>query len=177
MGRGYGDWHDPWDLPSKPRASRGGIKARTRRGEFAEKWWAKRWQEVLARACAPSRLARGRAYARGGQVLSIDVGEGAVEAKVQGSRARPYAVSIKVDTLSAKERRKLADVLSKRALFAAKLLAGEMPPELEEAFQEAGLSLVPRTREIWTRCSCPDWDHPCKHVAAVFCLLGEEFDR
>src|SRR4030095_5581977 len=26
-------------------------------------------------------------------------------------------------------------------------------------------------------CSCPDNANPCKHVAAVYYLLGEEFDR
>lgn len=177
MGRGYGDWYDRWHPPSKPRPVRGGIKARTRRGEFGASWWAKRWQEVLMSVCSASRLSRGRAYARGGQVLSIDIHEGLVEAKVQGSRARPYAVSIEVETLPEKHRRKLARALSRRALFAAKLLAGQIPAQIEEAFQQAGLSLFPHPEEIWTTCSCPDWDNPCKHIAAVYCLLGEEFDR
>jgi uncharacterized Zn finger protein len=28
-----------------------------------------------------------------------------------------------------------------------------------------------------TSCSCPDWSNPCKHIAAVYFLIGEEFDR
>ena len=31
--------------------------------------------------------------------------------------------------------------------------------------------------DLETDCSCPDWSNPCKHTAAVYCLLGEEFDR
>jgi len=27
------------------------------------------------------------------------------------------------------------------------------------------------------RCSCPDWEVPCKHLAAVCYVLAEEFDR
>jgi len=27
-----------------------------------------------------------------------------------------------------------------------------------------------------TECSCPDWSNPCKHIAAVYYLLGEQFD-
>jgi uncharacterized Zn finger protein len=72
----------------------------------------------------------------------------------------------------------VADAVSSRAVFASKLLAGEMPQELEEVFQNAGVSLFPASyRDLSTDCSCPDWSNPCKHVAAVFYLLGEEFDR
>jgi len=53
-----------------------------------------------------------------------------------------------------------------------------MPPDVEDAFQAARLSLFPARREdLHTACSCPDWSNPCKHIAAVYYLLGEEFDR
>ena len=53
-----------------------------------------------------------------------------------------------------------------------------MPPEIERVFSDAGLSLFPKSlAEISTSCSCPDWSNPCKHVAAVYYLLGEAFDR
>jgi uncharacterized Zn finger protein len=60
----------------------------------------------------------------------------------------------------------------------ARLLAGEMPPEVEEVVEAAGAHLFPdRYRELETACSCPDWSNPCKHVAAVHYLLAEELDR
>jgi uncharacterized Zn finger protein len=63
-------------------------------------------------------------------------------------------------------------------VFLARLLAGEMPADIERAFDRAGLSLFPsRIRELVTHCSCPDPSNPCKHIAAVYYLLGEEFDR
>jgi len=69
-------------------------------------------------------------------------------------------------------------VLSQQAIFAAKLLAGEMPENIEDTFKEARLSLFPEKRgDLTTDCSCPDWSNPCKHIAAVYYLLGEEFDR
>ncbi|MGC8605205.1 MAG: SWIM zinc finger family protein, partial [Desulfomonilaceae bacterium] len=34
-----------------------------------------------------------------------------------------------------------------------------------------------KLKDIGTDCSCPDWSNPCKHIAAVYYLLGEEFDR
>jgi hypothetical protein len=53
-----------------------------------------------------------------------------------------------------------------------------MPHEMDEVFRGAGASLFPEQyRDLETECSCPDWSNPCKHIAAVYYLLGEEFDR
>jgi len=164
--------------PSRPREAKGGIKAQTKRGGFGQSWWAIRWIAVLESFDIGARLGRGRSYARSGQVTHLEVGEGTVTAKVQGSRPKPYDVVIKVATLSAANWKKLAESLGKEALFAAKLLAGEMPENIEDAFKTAGLSLFPgKSKDLVTDCSCPDWSNPCKHIAAVYYLLGEEFDR
>lgn len=164
--------------PSSPRKVKGGIKAHSKRGAFGKSWWAQRWIAVLEGFNMGARLGRGRSYARKGQVISIDIGKGTVSAAVQGSRTTPYQVSIEVKTLPKTKWNKLAKVLSGRAIFAAKLLAGEMPEDIEDAFVEAGLSLFPTKRsDLTTDCSCPDWANPCKHIAAVYYLLGEEFDR
>jgi len=62
-------------------------------------------------------------------------------------------------------------------MFAAKLLAGEMPQDIEEAFNSARVALFPaRTADLRTECSCPDYANPCKHISAVYYLLGEQFD-
>ena len=129
--------------PSRPREAKGGIKAQSGRGGFGRSWWARRWIEVLEGFDLGARLGRGRAYARRGQVLSIDVAKGAVTARVQGSRARPYRVEIKVSTLGRSDWKKLTTALSERPIFAAKLLAGQMPENIEDAFRAAGLSLFP----------------------------------
>lgn len=174
--RWYGDY--VYFPPSEPRAAKGGIKAQSKRGGFGVSWWAKRWIAVLESFNIGARLGRGRSYARRGQVLSIAIDKGLVKARVQGSRPKPYVVTIKVKTLSAAEWKKLARKLSHQAIFAAKLLAGEMPQDIEGAFKDASLSLFPeKLKELDTDCSCPDWSNPCKHIAAVYYLLGEEFDR
>jgi uncharacterized Zn finger protein len=163
---------------STPREARGGIKAQSERGDFGQSWWAKRWITVVESFDIGARLGRGRSYARRGQVLSIEIDKGNVRAKVQGSRPRPYDVELKIKTLSAADWKKLAEALSREALFAAKLLGGEIPPDIERTFKLTGLSLFPeRSGDLKTSCSCPDWSNPCKHIAAVYYLLGEEFDR
>lgn len=162
----------------KPKRVRGGIKAQTQRGDFGTQWWAKRWIAALEELDLGARLARGRGYARAGQVLDIAIEPGRVIANVQGSRAQPYSVTIRIERLAASVWRRVTEALLGEARFAAKLLAGEMPHEIESAFTQAGASLFPQSvGELSTECSCPDWVNPCKHIAAVYYLLGEEFDR
>ncbi len=123
-------------------------------------------------------MGRGRSYARNGQVLSIDIEKGSVKARVQGSRSKPYEIKMRVKALSESEWRKVTVALAEQVIFAAKLLAGEMPQEIEQVFAAAGLSLFPAAlKDLETHCSCPDWSNPCKHIAAVYYLMGEEFDR
>ena len=164
--------------PSRPREAKGGIKTQSKRGTFGESWWAKRWIAVLESFNIGARLGRGRAYARSGQVLSIDISKGTVLARVQGSRPKPYEITIKVKALSIADWKTLAKALSRQAIFATKLLAGEMPQDIEKVFKDVDLSLFPsKLKDLGTDCSCPDWSNPCKHIAAVYYLLGEEFDR
>jgi uncharacterized Zn finger protein len=171
---GYYDYFQP----SRPKEAKGGIKAQSQKGAFGKSWWAQRWIAVLESFNIGARLSRGKSYARKGQVLSVDIDKGIVKAKVQGSRSKPYNITITVKALTSKEWEKLAEEVSHQALFAAKLLAGEMPQDIEEAFKKVKLSLFPeKMKDLETDCSCPDWSNPCKHIAAVYYLLGEEFDR
>ncbi len=125
-----------------------------------------------------ARVNRGRSYARKGQVISIGIEPGIVTAKVQGTRSKPYAINIRLDLLSDKDWEKVIDVMASKAIFAAKLLSGEMPQNIEEAFGKAKTSLFPKSRKaLDTDCSCPDWANPCKHIAAVYYLLAERFDE
>lgn len=174
------DTDEWWGFPDyRPRIdAKGGIKAQSTRGVFGESWWAKRWISVLESLSIGGRLGRGRSYARAGQVLSIEITEGQVNARVQGSRPEPYEVSIGLKPLGESDWIKLTTILSTKIIFAARLLSGEMPQTIEEAFTEAGLSLFPTNlRDLKTECSCPDSSNPCKHIAAVYYLIGEEFDR
>ena len=165
-------------LYTKPIEVRGGIRAGSRRGAFGSSWWAKRWLQAREEFQSGSRLDRGRSYARRGQVMSIDVQPGGVTAKVQGSRKRPYSVSIEVRTISPPDWERLQVAMTEQPIIAASLLSGRMPDNIEDTFRSVGLSMFPDRRDdLETDCSCPDWSNPCKHVAAVYLLLGEEFDR
>jgi uncharacterized Zn finger protein len=167
-----------WYPPSRPRAVENGLKARSTRGGIGESWWSRRFLDVLESFAMGSRLTRGRTYARKGQVISLDVVPGEVRATVQGSRVKPYRVTIGLAVFPEIVWARAEIALSEQALPSAKLLAGEVPPELENLFADAGAPLFPRSvNELDQRCTCPDWEVPCKHLAATFYLLAEAFDE
>ena len=143
---GWDDWD--WYPKAKPRRPANGIRARTGRGQkFGKTWWAGKWIAALERLVDPGRLTRGRSYARSGQVLNLDVLPGRVSSRVQGSQATAYKVQVEIKPLTDADWDKVMDAMAAQAIFAAKLLAGEMPPDIEEAFSAAGVSLFPRTGE------------------------------
>jgi uncharacterized Zn finger protein len=170
-------WQDWADRAARPIRVEGGLVARSERGAIGSTWWSKRFIAVLESLSLGGRLSRGRTYARKGQVLELDVRPGAVTATVQGSRPEPYAVRIGFAPLPDTAWQAVEQALAEAALYRARLLAGELPGELEQLFAEVGAPLFPReSRELAMRCTCPDIAVPCKHIAATFYLLAERFD-
>jgi uncharacterized Zn finger protein len=141
-------------------------------------WWAQRWIDVLESFGWVRRLARARTYAREGNVLSIDFKGSKVAARVQGTAPDPYKVSLSLDPFEDDQWGYVIESMAQRAIFSAKLLAGEMPQNIEEVFTANGLSLFPFTKfDIHSKCSCPDPANPCKHIGAVYYLLGDRFSE
>ncbi len=170
---------EPWwrDAAIRPIRVAGGIQINSMRGAVAHTWWSKRFLSVLEQIGVGGRMARGRAYARQGQIVSLDVDTGGAAAKVQGSRPRPYAVRVGVPAFGKAEWAEVAQVLVADASLTAALLAGEMPHEIEDVFTRVGLSLFPASaRDLALDCTCPDQAVPCKHLAAVCYVLAERFD-
>ncbi|MFC7649786.1 SWIM zinc finger family protein [Streptosporangium lutulentum] len=93
-----------------------------------------------------------------------------------GVEEHPYKVKIGITAYDADQWHRLAGALAAQALYRAKLLAGEMPPEIEDVFHGCGLPLFPDQRGLDLDCSCPDWGFPCKHLSAVLYILAESFD-
>jgi uncharacterized Zn finger protein len=142
-------------------------------------WWGERWITALTQLLRgdAGRLARGRTYARAGRVHDLVLENGQVRAYVTGTRTEPYEVTIALGQLSPEAWERAIGAMAARAQFAAELLAGRMPEHIGEAFT-GGASLFPAARaELTTRCTCPDWGDPCKHVAAAHYILGEALDR
>jgi len=146
--------------------------------EFGASWWARRWLSALEKFGWLARLERGRDYARRGNVLDLEITPGRIAAQVQGSRPWPYQVEIGLQPLTDEQWDRVIRRLGRQALYAAKLLAGDMPQNIEDIFNGADVPLIPRRPDAFTMsCTCPDTVAPCKHIAAVHYVLGQEFDR
>ncbi|MBW4563261.1 MAG: SWIM zinc finger family protein [Mojavia pulchra JT2-VF2] len=146
--------------------------------QASREWWSQRWLDLLDSYRFKKRLERARNYARQGNVLSIEFKGAKVLARVQGSEVEPYKVSLSLDPFSDEQWGYVIETMSQRAIFAAKLLAGEMPQNIEEVFTTNGLSLFPFTlSDIHSKCSCPDKANPCKHVGAIYYQLGDRFSE
>ena len=139
-------------------------------------WWVQQWVDLLNSYRFKKRLERGRNYARQGHILSLEFKNSKVHAKVQGTAADPYQLSIWIDRFTDEDWSYVINTLSEKALYSAQLLAGEMPDDIESVFTSNGLSLFPFTlADVNSKCSCPDPKNPCKHIAAVYYQLGDFF--
>lgn len=167
-----------WHYPKRtPKSTGGGIKLR-KAAEQGEAAWGRRWMESVSGFTRAKSLERGLRTAKSGQVLSVNVEQGFAVAEVQGSRARPYKVEIGLPMFTRKQWLRVADALVKKAFYMAKLLAGDMPPEIEKIFADAGAPLLPAAQSDFSSdCSCADEEVPCKHVTAVYYILSQEIDR
>ncbi len=150
----------------------------SRRTRFGLTWWGRRWIAALEDlgAVYANRLPRGRTYARNGSVDQLHVTAGEVTAAVQGRRARPYRVRLRLPAFDDATWERIVAALAARLRHAAELLDGRMPEDVDEVLAEYGVSLFPTGRELSTTCSCPDSANPCKHIAAVHYLLAQAFD-
>jgi uncharacterized Zn finger protein len=153
------------------------MSPRSARQPLAERWWSRRFLDVLEAYGLGARMERGRRYAHAGKVLSLEVGSGKLEARVQGSRRTPYRVTVRAAVPTKAQWRSIEAVFAARLGWAARLLAGEVPAELEEGFQQAGVALFPqRWSDLKARCGCPDEEVPCKHIAAALYVFAQRLD-
>ncbi len=149
------------------------IEGRT----LAKSWWGKAWNLNLeSYADYDNRIARGKSYVRSNTILDLKISKGSVEAKVQGSAAKPYDVKIKIDALSSKKWEQVIALCNHRIDSLEQLIEGKFPKELEVLFTERKYGLFPSPKEIHFDCSCPDWASMCKHVAAVLYGIGARLD-
>ena len=160
-----------------------GIRSQDPRGGASRSWWSRRWLESLESMGVGGRLARGRAYAVSGQIVSLRIAGPRVEAQVVGARSDPYNVTVDFSLPSDDARRAVLSALRSDPMLVARLFAGDLPLEVEELFRRVGVRLFPGGKiapgvyDVTLSCSCPDWANPCKHTCAVMLILGEEIAR
>jgi len=144
---------------------------------IAKTWWGKSWNLNLERyADYSNRIGRGRSYVRHGAVLDLQISAGQVKSLVQGSRAKPYTVTIKIKGIAKAIWKNMKAACEGKLDSLPELLRGKFPKALGEVFTAQGRGLFPSPQEIDFDCSCPDWAYMCKHVAATLYGIGTRLD-
>lgn len=147
------------------------------RQSFGRTWWGEQWLNALTHIDHDNRLPRGRTYANKGAVKDLVVRDGTIHARVQGSRPRPYAVTIAVPPLSAGDSARLLDEIATEPALIARMLNRELDSAVLDHASRLGIAVFPaQWKDLDMQCSCPDWAVPCKHLAAAIYLLSREID-
>mgnify|MGYP001579175903 CR=1 FL=1 len=159
-----GYWYYPHSAP-RPTPVEG-----KRNKKFGLTPWGRRWVGVVETIGDDARLSRGRAYARAERVYNIKFDKGKVAAKVKGSSGT-YSVRVEMAPFSKTEWKSMAVKLQKGEVVGS-LLNNELPENIDKVI---GVPLI--DQDFIAECSCPDYGDPCKHVAALYYVLGDEIDK
>jgi uncharacterized Zn finger protein len=153
--------------------------------KFSRTWWGKVFIAALESFTDSGRLQRGRSYANGGKVKSFEIDGNQITAKVRGSinpyfgvyKEPTYNISLEITPIAKSKWNLVVDKLSSKASTVSRLLLNEVPENIEASFAELGLHLLPHSQQDFTtRCSCPDYANPCKHIAGVYYLVASQLD-
>ncbi len=149
------------------------------RKSFGKTWWGNAWVEAMERIdYNTNRLPRGRRYANNGSVRKIDIKEGEISAKVQGSMPRPYDIKINLKRFNGSQAKRIREIIESKPAIASGLSLGKLPEALLTLLSGHKIHLLPQSwDDIPAECSCPDWANPCKHLAAVYYIVANEIDK
>ncbi len=153
---------------------------------MARTWWGQRFLAVLERQTDRGRLQRGRAYSNDRRLLKFSIDGTTVKATVRGNinpyfgvyEEPRYKATVKIRGYGAAKWSKITDAICDNASFLSQLLMNEMPDRIDEVLANDNLSLLPqKNQDLIGKCSCPDYGHPCKHIAGVYYRIAQLLDR
>lgn len=171
----------PKPLPEKARKVRGGLKLT---GEWPMRlsWAAMGWVEGVSRVAGADAVAQGVEYARGAQTRTLTIEPGRVIAEVQGRQYRPHRAVLEFAVPSDAQWHAVESAMTEQAVFAAKLLAHEVPDSIQTVFDPLSLRLYPALAsptdpDLKVSCTCGHTSAWCKHVVCAALLLAERMDK
>jgi uncharacterized Zn finger protein len=154
--------------------------------KFSRTWWGDRFIQALEAFTDDNRLKRGRSYASGGKVKSFEIDLNKITAKVRGSvnpyfgvyKEPTYNIEIQITPIAKTHCHEAIQKLSSKASIISRLLLNEVPENIEDTFSHLGLHLLPHSsKDFKTKCDCPDYANPCKHIAGVYYLVASQLDN
>lgn len=118
-------------------------------------WAAARWMRIVEQQAPGDQLAEGLEYARAGQTRNIEIRSGTISARVQGRMPQAYRTVVRIPAFTPEQWDKVLTLMVGQAKYAAALLAGELPSNIEDMFAPAGLSLFPAdASDLGCSCEC-----------------------
>lgn len=164
--------------PDGPRRVQRGVKLAGKEAPAIETWVGRRWLRPIEDAAPPDRFAQGLEFARLGQTRDLRVEPGGVDAWVQDRAVRAHRARLAVPVLDAAQWEQVFESMAGQALYSAKLLAGELPVNIEDLFMPHGLRLFPVAgADLRPECDCGDAAPWCRHACCAACLAAERIDR
>ncbi|HQI69463.1 MAG TPA: DEAD/DEAH box helicase [Bacteroidales bacterium] len=145
--------------------------------KYGKTYWGQQFLNALLHIDYSNRLPRGRSYASNGKVKNIDFNGSIIQAKVQGSRPKPYDVRVSVPEFTPQQKNELLEAIQQHPSILAAMLNRKLPDELLTLATSLGIKMFPsKWDDFDMKCSCPDWAVPCKHLAAVIYLIANRID-
>ncbi|MEU2302229.1 SWF or SNF family helicase [Streptomyces antibioticus] len=144
---------------------------------FAGTWWGRAWLAALEDGALDGEQVRaGRRFARAGAVGAVSVRPGRITAVVQDRDGTPHRADVLLGVLSDAEWDRFLGLAAERSGHVAALLDREMPPDLVEDAETAGVDLLPGLGDLEAECGCGAWDH-CGHTAALCYQVARLLDE
>ena len=160
-----------------PRKVRGGIRIAWAGVSEPKTAVARRLVELAAQQAAPEDYAEGLDYARRGQTVNAEVSGVLASASVQGRSDRPYSTSLQFAVIPEEAWQKAAETMAGEAIYAASLLAGEVPDRVDSLFVACGSSLSPRAEDVKVTCTCGHTAGWCKHACTLAAIVADRLEE
>lgn len=118
-------------------------------------WASARWMRLAESHAPGDQLAEGLEYAQAGQTRSLEIKPGAISARVQGRMPAAYKTALRLPTFDHDQWERVIVAMTQQARYAAAILSGELPPNIEDLFAPHGLKLFPTDApDLSPSCTC-----------------------
>lgn len=141
-------------------------------------WWSSEWLDSARKGGLKTRLQRGKILAKEGRLQEVQIEAGLLQGQVRMSPQIQYHPTIQWAIPTEIKREKIIEELESRPHIMAHLLNGQLDPEWKEIFSEFGTEFIPgELSDLTLECSCGDPQNLCTHLAALFQITADEFER
>ncbi|MCY4316453.1 MAG: SWIM zinc finger family protein [Roseovarius sp.] len=153
---------------------------------YSKTWWGNVFLDALDNCMDSGRLSRGRSYSSPHRLSKFSIHDGTISGTMMGNKnphfgvyeTPYYKVEVRLAPLGAPQKKMILDNLGNNANWVAHFIIGEIPAGIDDALSKMGIPLLPRDlRDIKSKCSCPDYAVPCKHVAGIYYHVAGKLDH